>query len=117
MIRSPTFRRSSNGSLTDGGREFRKAKDPRFPQLARPNRISTGNPSAGEFNEKTSANSNELRGFLSGYERFGRHNIPSTGEIGLHEIRRRRFSGSHLIVCPSLDSVQCLLSIEDTPAS
>src|ERR1700691_4565337 len=81
MIRWLAFRRSSLNSIafpTDGSGEFRKTEDPCSPQLASSNRIGTGNPAPGKFYEKTSANSNELGGFQSGYERFGRHDNSST---------------------------------------
>lgn len=82
MIRSLAFRRSSLdpiASTADTSGKFGKTEYPCFPHLASSERIGTRNAAPGEFNEKTPANSDELGGFLSRYERFGHHD-KSSGE-------------------------------------
>lgn len=66
--------------------EFRKTKNPGLPQLASPNRVGTTNPAAGEVGEETSADSDELRGFLGGNEWFGRPWVPRNSTYFRKEI-------------------------------
>jgi len=57
--------------------KFGKTKHPGFAQLASPNWVGAGDTATSEFGEETSANSDKFGGFLSGYERFGRHDNSS----------------------------------------
>jgi hypothetical protein len=73
MIRWSGFWRASPNAVvisTDGGGEFGKTEDPGFSKLTGPNWISAGDPTAGEFNEKTPTDSHKLRSLLCGYEPF-----------------------------------------------
>jgi hypothetical protein len=91
MIRSLALRWPSLGSNacpanTSG--EFGETEDPCFPHLASPNRIGAGNSAPSKFDEKASANSDKLGGFMSRYERFGRHENSSN--------ERRIANGEHV---------------------
>jgi hypothetical protein len=87
MIRSLAFRRTALVPAIlaiDCRRQLRKAEDPSFAQVASPYRVGARDPATSQFREEASANSDELGGFLGGYERFGHHDNSS--------VRRHRIS-------------------------